>query len=348
MATKILAVDDEPDLEILLRQKFRRQIREGLFEFVFANDGLEAVERLEEDGETDIVLTDINMPRLDGLGLLIKIHEHSPVTKAIIVSAYGDMANIRTAMNRGAFDFVTKPIDFQDLVTTLEKTLEEVNRTKETLKAIKENNILKMYVDDNVLNFMTKHEFQDRLLVNESVEAAVMFIDLCDFTATAENMPADQVVRILNQLFDLIVQEVMEQDGSVDKFIGDGVMTTFHGKHHIDRALDAAIAVRQKLNSLAESSGAQETRPMRVSIGVNCGEVVRGNIGSESLARLDFTVVGDVVNTAARYQSAAAANQILIGEDVYERIRESFACERIGPISLKNKAEPVVVYNVVG
>jgi len=348
MTTRILAVDDEPDLEILLRQKFRRQIREGRFEFDFANDGLEAVERLEARDDTDIVLTDINMPRLDGLGLLVKIHELKPLTKSIIVSAYGDMANIRMAMNRGAFDFVTKPIDFQDLETTLEKTLEEVSRSRETLQAIKENNILKMYVDDNVLSFMTKPEFQDRLLVNESVEAAVMFIDLCDFTRIAETQPADLVVRILNRLFDLIVQEVIEQGGTVDKFIGDGVMTTFHGRHHIDRALDAAIAVRQKLNDWAESGEAGETRSMRVSIGVNCGDVVRGNIGSESLARLDFTVVGDVVNTAARYQGAAAANQILIGEDVYERVKQSFECERIGQISLKNKAEPAIVYNVVG
>ena len=195
------------------------------------------------------------MPRMDGLTLLDRLNEDHGHLKTVSVSAYGDMANIRTAMNRGAFDFVTKPIDFQDLETTLEKTLEEVNRTKETLKAIKENNILKMYVDDNVLNFMTKHEFQDRLLVNESVEAAVMFIDLCDFTAIAESMPADQVVRILNQLFDLIVQEVIEQNGSVDKFIGDEVMALFGApiahEDHAQRACYAALQLRDEISRYA-------------------------------------------------------------------------------------------------
>jgi adenylate cyclase len=348
--TKILAVDDEPDLEILLRQKFRRQIREGQFDFAFAHDGVEAVERLEADPQTDVVLTDINMPRMDGLDLLYKLHELNPLTRAVVVSAYGDMANIRKAMNRGAFDFVTKPIDFQDLESTLNKTLCEVQRAKETLKAIQENDILRMYVDENVLNFMTKRQFQDRLLLNESVDATVMFVDICNFTSITESLPADQVVQILNRLFDMIVPEVINLQGAVDKFIGDAVMTTFRGEYHVDRALDAALAIRAKLDQLAGDGGdgGESLPPVRVSIGINAGQVVSGNIGSESLARLDFTVIGDVVNTAARYQSVAGENQIVIGEDIYQRIRQSFACERIGEIELKHKSKPVVLYNVVG
>jgi adenylate cyclase len=346
MMTKILAVDDEPDLEILLRQKFRRQIREGQFDFAFAHDGVEAVERLEADPQTDVVLTDINMPRMDGLDLLYRLHELNPLTRAVVVSAYGDMANIRKAMNRGAFDFLTKPIDFQDLESTLNKTLCEVQRVKDTLKAIRENDILKMYVDENVLNFMTQHQFQDRLLVNEAIDATIMFVDICNFTSIAENLPADQVVQILNRLFDLIVPLVISFQGAVDKFIGDAVMTIFRGEYHVDRAIDAAVAIRAKLDQLAADSGVG-LPPVRVSIGINAGQVVSGNIGSESLARLDFTVIGDVVNTAARYQSVAGENQIIIGEDIYQRIRQSFACERIGEIELRHKSKPVVLYNVV-
>ncbi|MDX1425862.1 MAG: adenylate/guanylate cyclase domain-containing protein [Kiloniellales bacterium] len=346
MMTKILAVDDEPDLEILLRQKFRRQIREGQFDFAFAHDGMEAVERLEADPQTDVVLTDINMPRMDGLDLLRRLHDLNPLTRAVVVSAYGDMANIRKAMNRGAYDFITKPIDFQDLENTLNKTLDEVQRAKATLKAIRENDILKMYVDQNVLNFMTNQQFQDRLLANEAIDATVMFVDICNFTSIAENLPADQVVQILNRLFDLIVPEVINLEGAVDKFIGDAVMTIFRGEYHVDRALDAALAIRAKLDQLASDSG-DGLPPVRVSIGINAGQVVSGNIGSESLARLDFTVIGDVVNTAARYQSVAGENQIVIGEDIYESVRQSFACERIGEIELKNKSKPVILYNVV-
>ena len=121
---KILVVDDETDLEVLIRQKFRKQIRNNEYEFLFAYNGKEALEQLDREPAVDLVLSDINMPEMDGLTLLSKLHELNPLLKAIIVSAYGDMDNIRTAMNRGAFDFVTKPINFEDLTITMEKTLQ--------------------------------------------------------------------------------------------------------------------------------------------------------------------------------------------------------------------------------
>jgi sigma-B regulation protein RsbU (phosphoserine phosphatase) len=135
MPGKILVVDDEPDLELLVQQKFRKQIREKELEFIFANNGTEALKRLKKDGEIELVLTDINMPEMDGLTLLSKLSEIDKVLKSIIVSAYGDMQNIRTAMNRGAFDFVTKPIDLQDLETTIYKSLRELQLIKEALKS---------------------------------------------------------------------------------------------------------------------------------------------------------------------------------------------------------------------
>ncbi|MCX6276719.1 MAG: SpoIIE family protein phosphatase [Bacteroidetes bacterium] len=124
---KILVVDDEIDLEPLVRQKFRRQIREGVYNFVFAFNGLEALTKLIEFPEIGIILSDINMPEMDGLTLLSKLKElKNPGLKTVIVSAYGDMDNIRTAMNRGAFDFVTKPVNFEDLEITINKTLDEI------------------------------------------------------------------------------------------------------------------------------------------------------------------------------------------------------------------------------
>ena len=104
----ILVVDDEPDVESLVLQKFRRQIRDGSVSFVFARDGIEALAALKANGSIDLVVTDINMPRMDGLSLLQKLQESEESVSTIVVSAYGDMANIRTAMNRGAFDFVTR------------------------------------------------------------------------------------------------------------------------------------------------------------------------------------------------------------------------------------------------
>src|SRR6202035_1393634 len=126
MTATILFVDDEPDLEALVLQKFRRQVRDGSVSFMFAHDGVEALAALKSNADIDLVVTDINMPRMDGLSLLQKLQESEEAVSAIIVSAYGDMANIRTAMKRGAFDFVTKPIDFLDLETTIAKTIRHV------------------------------------------------------------------------------------------------------------------------------------------------------------------------------------------------------------------------------
>lgn len=128
MAAKILVVDDEPDLELLIRQKFRRQIRQQEFQFEFAHNGFEALDKLQTDQEFDLVLTDINMPKMDGLTLLGKLPELNAVLKAVIITAYGDMGNIRTAMHRGAYDFLTKPIDFEDLEATIARTIAHVQQ----------------------------------------------------------------------------------------------------------------------------------------------------------------------------------------------------------------------------
>lgn len=130
----ILVVDDEPDLESLIRQRFRRRIRKGELNFVFAHDGVQALEALEKHEDIELIMTDINMPRMDGLTLLNELKANRPRVRAVVVSAYGDMRNIRTAMNRGAFDFITKPIDFSDLELTIEKTLTHLEVMRDALK----------------------------------------------------------------------------------------------------------------------------------------------------------------------------------------------------------------------
>jgi class 3 adenylate cyclase/AmiR/NasT family two-component response regulator len=347
MKTKILVVDDEVDLELLIKQKFRRKIRENVYEFVFATNGQEALERLAEHPDTAVILSDINMPVMDGLTLLTRTHTEQPGMKTVIVSAYGDLANLRTAMNRGAFDFVVKPVDFADLELTIEKTAGQVRQLQQTLRAIQENNILKMYVDETVLNFMTRPDFENRLLASETVEATVVFLDVCGFTALSESLPATDVVSLLNTYFDIVVKEFIAQGGHVDKFMGDAVMAVFRGEHHLDRAIDAALSARTALEqSETPLPVGFDYRP-RVSIGVNTGEVVSGNIGSASLKRLDYTVIGDVVNMSQRLQSAAKAGQIIISEAVYLQVKESFHCEYVSEVTLKNKAQPVKIYEVV-
>ena len=344
--TKILVADDEADLEVLIKQKFRQKIREQHYEFIFAVNGNDALEKMLLHPDVDIVLSDINMPEMDGLTLLTKLGESNPLTKTVMVSAYGDMDNIRVAMNRGAFDFITKPVNFDDLEQTMEKTLKHVLQLRETMKAIKENNILKMYVDENVLNFMGGREFEASIIANETVEATVAFIDICSFTSISENETPDTVVKLLNKYFDVIVKEIIAQGGYVDKFIGDAVMAVFRGEYHLDRAIDAALAVRKKIEELPNESKDIFFSP-KVSIGINSGEMISGNIGSANLRRLDYTVIGDVVNTAQRLQSAAGPGQIIINEISFEKVKQSFNCRKVGEVILKNKANPMMTFEVM-
>ena len=158
--SRILMVDDEVDLELLVRQRFRRRIRKGDFEFLFAHNGVEALETLTDNPDIRLVLSDINMPEMDGLTLLGQLASANPEICAVIISAYGDMANIRTAMNRGAFDFITKPIDFNDLQITIEKTLahiemiEQALRSRDRLVSLKQELAVAKNVQESVLPAM--------------------------------------------------------------------------------------------------------------------------------------------------------------------------------------------------
>ncbi len=164
MPAKILVVDDEPDLELLLRQKFRKEIREKQFQLIFARNGIEALEKLQAEPHIDIVLTDISMPQMDGLTLITKLNELYPIIKAVIISAYGDIENIRTAMNRGAFDFLTKPINFQDLEITTNKTLQHVQR----MKAVREQELLAQQAQAELLT-----RLQQEVTVRQRAEEAL-------------------------------------------------------------------------------------------------------------------------------------------------------------------------------
>ena len=179
---------------------------------------------------------------------------------------------------------------------------------------------------------------------NETVEATVVFIDICSFTAISEKESPDTVVKLLNKYFDVMVKETIAQTGYIDKFIGDAVMAVFKGKYHLDRAIDACLAVR---NKVAELPSVSDSFSPKVSIGINSGEMISGNIGSSSLKRLDYTVIGDTVNTAQRLQAIAGENQIFISESSYHKVKNSFDCRQVGEVSLKNKSGMMNVYEVL-
>ena len=179
---RILVVDDEPDLELLIRQKFRKRIRAQELDFSFAGDGVEALKHLQNGSEIDIVLTDINMPRMDGLSLLGKIQELDNVLKVVIVSAYGDMDNIRTAMNRGAFDFITKPINFDDLEITIRKTHRELEELRKASTLQKKLSVLHREL-----------EIASQIQLSTLPSRFPAFPDRTDFDLYAMMIPAQEV-----------------------------------------------------------------------------------------------------------------------------------------------------------
>ncbi len=134
MTVKMLFVDDEPKFKLVVKQLFRNEIRSGKFEVLFALNGVEALALLEKEPDTELLLTDINMPKMNGLKLLSEIsgkkHLLNPCLTSLVISAYSDMENIRKAMNAGAFDFLTKPLDLKDLEITLNKAIDHVERLK--------------------------------------------------------------------------------------------------------------------------------------------------------------------------------------------------------------------------
>ncbi len=226
MKTKILLVDDETDLEDLVKQFFRRQINSGQYEFSYVRGGQQALDLLAQQPDIDLVLSDIQMPGMDGLTLLAKLSETNPVTRTVMVTAYGDMDNIRTAMNRGAFDFITKPINFQDLQATIEKTIRYVQQLRETaeLKAV---DAMKTRFFANIT-----HELRTPLtLIVSPVDRLLETPDLPVFyqqQLSTVRRNALQLLRLITQLLDINKLEARQMDlvqevGDLAGFVGQVV-----------------------------------------------------------------------------------------------------------------------------
>ncbi|WP_437494308.1 protein kinase [Sorangium sp. So ce1014] len=341
---KILIADDEPDVSTLIKQCFRRQIREGIYNFVFAEDGEGALAALRSHPDIDVILTDINMPRMDGLTLLAHIGDVTPHARAVVVSAYGDMQNIRTAMNRGAFDFLVKPIALNDLELTIEKTLKQVRELRDNSRSNRENDLLRTFASPLAVERLRS---PDGFGACEVAEGTVAFLDLAGFHDAVRGKRAEETVRMLNANLDVIALELSMRGGMVDRFLGDCVMALFRGPDHVARALDACLVVRAQLETLARRAGETSAFVPGISIGVATGELIIAEVGSRSCRRLDCTVLGEVVSVAAQLQAAAERNQILVSGDVHAKAA-GFQCAPRGQRAFVGATGPVEVFEILG
>src|SRR5580704_9857796 len=259
MTARILVVDDEPDLETLIQQKFRHKIRDGIVSFLFAHDGVEALATLAASHDVDLVVADINMPRMDGLTLLQKLHENEEKVSTIIVSAYGDMINIRTAMNRGAFDFLTKPIDFLDLETTIVKTIRHIEILRDAQRrqaaAERAHASLSRYFSPN-LAAQLAGDADAMDLSGQRREIATLFSDIADFTTLVETLEPDALGPLLNDYLTGMTDLVFSYDGTVAKIVGDALHVLFGAPaeqaDHAARAVNCALALDACAQSFRE------------------------------------------------------------------------------------------------
>ena len=326
-SAKILAVDDEPDFELLLRQRFRRQIREEEFAFRFARHGEEALTALAAEPDIDLMLLDINMPVMDGLTLLSELSDRQSAVRAIIVSAYGDMTNLRTAMNRGAFDFVTKPVDLNDLEITVRKALaniaklREMDRLREAAERARNN--LSRYFSPNIVQLLAAQDEPFGTVRRQMV--AVLFADIVGFTRMAEAMPPEAVLAMLREFHLRMTAQIFAHGGTVDKYIGDEIVAVFGvPTAGVDDAANALVCADMMLNAIERWNVERERKgeaPLAIGIGLNYGPAVLGDVGSEH--SMSFTVIGDTVNTAARLQTLTRTlkTPMIVGDPLVSAVR---------------------------
>ncbi|MDB5512790.1 MAG: adenylate/guanylate cyclase [Enterovirga sp.] len=347
MTAKILVVDDEPDLEALVVQKFRRQIRDGAVTFLFAHDGIEALSTIAENRDLDMVVSDINMPRMDGLSLLAKLQEAEEKLSTVIVSAYGDMANIRIAMNRGAFDFLTKPIDFADLETTIDRTIRQVHVLREARRrqshAERAHASLSRFFSPNLAERLASDP-SGLDLGGQRREVASLFTDIAGFTTLVESLDPAILAEILNQYLGEMTGIVFAHDGTVAKIVGDALHVLFGAPGDQPDHADRAVACALDLDTYAETFRARwRERGVNLGatrIGVHAGPAIVGNFGGGRF--FDYTAYGDTINTAARLESAnkQLGTRICVSAAVADRVH-GFRGRPVGDLVLRGKREPL-------
>ncbi len=344
---RILVVDDEADLAEVIRQKFRRRVRRGELEFHFARDGHEALEQIRAHPDLDLVLTDINMPKMDGLTLLAELAKlDRDALGAVVVTAYGDMLNIRTAMNRGAFDFVTKPIDLEDLEQTVDRAVEMVRRQKRAAHA---RETVERYLSGEVAEELLSSPEATKL-GGERRRVTILFSDLRGFSALSERLDPERVVEVLNTYLGRMTEVIGDHGGTIDEIVGDGLLVLFGApvqrEDHARRAVACALAMQLAMPDVNERVRALGIPPLEMGIGINTGDVVVGTIGSERRAK--YAVVGSPVNMAGRIEAATVGGQILVSEATRREAGADVEVRRTLHLAAKGFAEPIPLHDVAG
>jgi adenylate cyclase len=342
---RILAVDDNKQNLSLLE----KALKAAGYEVFTAEDGHTALELIDSAGP-DLVLLDVMMPGISGYEVCqqIRANEATCLLPVVMLTALTDVTDRIRGIESGADDFLSKPVNREELLTRVKsllriKALHDEVETKNHLL----RNLFGRYVSAEVAAEIVADPGRHLRLGGDKREVTVLFGDLRGFTPLAEQLDPQDVVDILNSYLKLVIDAVFEFRGTLDKFRGDGFMAFFGAPIAREddplSAVRCALAIQERLARLAFVKF-PEVR-LHMGVGINTGIVIAGNIGSER--RTDYTVIGNEVNTAQRFESNAGPGQILITGNTYERVKHAVQVRELGRLRVAGKQEGVEAYDVL-
>lgn len=354
----ILYVDDEEQNLTSFRAAFRRNFT--IHTAVSAREGLKIIREVP----IHLIVTDQRMPEMTGVQFLEAVIPECPDAVRMILTGFSDMDAIIKAINSGrVYRYITKPWNETELKMTLEAALEYYALQARNRKLVAElqqkvldqERLVKLfqkYIPERVLEELLARREDMPLLEAESRIVSVLFADIRDFTSIAESLDPAKVVDLLNDFFSFLTACVNRHNGTVNKFIGDGMLALFGAPvsyiGNSENAVMAALAIRDGLKEFNERNRETIGRDMQIGIGINSGEVIVGNIGSEE--RMDYTAIGDTVNVASRIESLTKAhpNAILISENTFRSAGHAIETREWEPMQVRGKSAPIKIYEVLG
>lgn len=342
----VMVVDDD----WMNREVLEAHLEDAGCDVLLAHDGPTAL-ALAREHDPDLVLLDINMPGMSGYEVCarLKSDEQTQFTSVVMVTALeADDDKIR-AIEAGADDFLTKPFNSMMMITRIRSLL----RIKQLHDELEDRNdllrrVLTRYVNEDIVDVILVNPERYLRLGGDTRTITVFFADIRGFTSFAEHRPASEVLQTLNRIFNELTEVVFRHQGTLDKYVGDELMAFFGapvatGDDTLN-ALRAALEMQAVFQRVIDDIGNPELHTLGLGIGLHSGEAAVGNVGSERV--MSYTVIGDVVNTAQRIQSAAAGGQVLISESTFQMAQPAIKARRVDARRLPGKSDPIVLYSL--
>lgn len=352
----IIYVDDEKQNLISFRASFRRE-----YNILTATSGKEGIEILKNN-EVHLIITDQRMPEMTGIQFLEKIMPEFPDAIRMILTGFSDVEAIIGAINTGrVFRYITKPWDENELRMTIEnaRQLYELQEQRKRLladlqqKVEEQQKTLKLfmkYVPEQVVSKALESS-EDTIFDGEQRDVAVLFCDIRGFTPLSEQISPKEVVTFLNDYYSLMSQSVKRYKGTTIQYVGDEVFAAFGAPVSIENkekmAVYCALDMMRNMEKLNKIYQDKFSREIKIGIGINYGEVVAGNLGTEEI--LSYSITGDTVNTGKRIETVTRdyPNSILISDSIYQKTKEIIDIKEFEPLKLKGKKDKILLYQVI-